>query len=78
MLEFPGETLRETPLFMPLCPSTICPPSGPADAYLFATVVESWPEMVDLLSKPVSIAILVAGMLGLIVGWVTCRRVDAR
>lgn len=78
MLEFPGETLpdtlRDTPLFMPLCLSTICPPSGPADAYLLAAVLESWPEMVDLLSKPVSIAILIAGMLGLIVGWMVRGR----
>jgi hypothetical protein len=59
---------------MPLCPSTICPPSGSLDAYLLAAVVESWPEMVDLLSKPVSIAILIAGMLGLIVGWMVRGR----
>ncbi|NLT69913.1 MAG: hypothetical protein GXX91_04375 [Verrucomicrobiaceae bacterium] len=53
---------------MPFCPLFFRPPGGLADAYL-AAVVESWPEMVDLLSKPVSIAIMVAGMLGLIVGW---------
>lgn len=59
---------------MPLCLSIICPPSGPVHAYLLAAVVESWPEMVDLLSKPVSIAILIAGMLGLIVGWMVRGR----
>jgi hypothetical protein len=59
---------------MPLCPSTICPPSGSLDTYLLAAVVESWPDMVDLLSKPVSIAILIAGMLGLIVGWLVRGR----
>ncbi len=53
---------------MPLCLFFFRPSGGFADAHL-AAVVESWPEMVDLLSKPVSIAIMIAGMLGLIVGW---------
>ena len=59
---------------MPQCLSNFCPTSGLPDAYLFAALVESWPEMVDLLSKPVSIAILIAGMLGLIVGWLVRGR----
>jgi hypothetical protein len=62
---------------MPHCPSIFCPPSGSAEAYLAATVVESWPEMVDLLSKPVSLAILLAGMVGLIVGWMVRGRESA-
>jgi hypothetical protein len=59
---------------MPHCLSNFCPPIGSPDAYLVAALVESWPEMVDLLSKPVSIAILIAGMLGLIVGWLVRGR----
>ncbi len=38
------------------------------DADLASTLVESWPELVEILSKPGSIAILLAGVFGLVVG----------
>ena len=44
------------------------------DRVLASSIVESWPEVVEILSKPGSIAILLAGLLGLIVGWLVRGR----
>lgn len=38
------------------------------DAVLASSIMESWPELVEILSKPGSIAIMLAGLLGLVVG----------
>lgn len=59
---------------MPTCLTSLCLPNGNPGAFSAAAVVESWPELVELLSKPVSIAIMAAGLLGLIVGWLVRGR----
>ncbi len=59
---------------MLFCFSIFPPPGASGGASPAVTVLESWPEMVEVLSKPVSIAILLAGIFGLIVGWLVRGR----
>ena len=42
---------------------------GKLAAFSAASVFESWPEVVDVISKPVSIAMFAAGFFGLLIGW---------
>ena len=61
---------------MPTCLSTLSLPSGNPDVSI-AALVGSWPELIELFTKPVSIIIMAAGVLGLIVGWLVRGRDSA-
>ncbi len=52
---------------MPTCPSIPCP-SGGTSSIMLASLVDRWPDLVEIVSKPVSIAIVAAGFFGLFVG----------
>lgn len=66
-------TFGDSLFVMPNSLFTLYLPSGNYEARL-ASVVGSWPEFLELFSKPASIAIMAAGLLGLIVGWLVRGR----
>jgi len=54
---------------MSACLSIVCPSDGLPEAVFAALRTDLWPQFVEVVSKPVSIAIFAAGLLGLLVGW---------
>lgn len=52
------------------------PISSPFQPALASALTEWWPDLVVLMSKPVSIAIVLAGLLGLLVGWLLRGRAE--
>ncbi len=52
------------------------PISSPIQPALASALTDWWPDLVVLMSKPVSVAIVLAGLLGLLVGWLLRGRAE--
>lgn len=69
-----GGAVQSMPPLMPTCPLNHCPLDGLPEVMAASFLAVSWPEALEYLTAHAPAAVLIAGALGILVGWLAKQR----